>query len=105
MNNNDYKYRDIDTADGDDLGIALSYGVRDNEAMVSITYRDEWYDKKDKKNRHKHEHIISFDPQMAIEFSNILRDYAKEAFANNATVKQIKYEEELKNIKNSGCPF
>lgn len=94
------KIKDIDTCNGDDLTIQLSHSLEDNEAHIILVYNDPFYEDAPKKHKDKHSHALILTPELAIRFSNILREYATEAFIHNVTLEQLKYEE-LQRI----CPF
>lgn len=92
--------KDIDTCNGDDLTIQLSHSLEDDEAHVVIVYLDPFYDDAPKKHKDKHSHAFYLTPDLAIRFSNLLREYAAEAFIHNTTLDQIKSEGLKRN-----CPF
>lgn len=94
------KIKDIDTCNGDDLTIQLSRSLEDNEASIILVYNDPYYEEASEKHKEKHTHALILTPELAIRFSNLLREYAFEAFAHNVTLEQFK-SQELKRI----CPF
>lgn len=100
MRNNQIK--DIDTCNGDDLQIGMAYFAKDKdpEAMVCLTYRDEYYENVSEKKKRRHEHILLFTPELAVAFANNLLEFAKSGFVYNAT-----REQEMNERLKKDCPF
>ena len=96
------KNKEIDTCNGDDLEIAMAYTKDDegNEALVALLFRDEYYEGVSDKNKHRHEHVLLFTPELAVGFANNLLEFAKNGFVYNVTAAQKESEELSKK-----CPF